>query len=103
MCLIYLVLAFVGPRAALALWWLVDQARFNIVYNSFILPLLGFIFLPVTTIMWTIVWQVAGGISGWGWFWIALALFGDVMAYSPGGYSSNRNKLMMMLRPRGSA
>jgi len=63
MCLIYAVFVFVGPRAGLALWWLVDQARFNVVYNNFFLPLLGFIFLPVTTIVWTIVWQV-GGISG---------------------------------------
>ena len=102
MCLLYAVFLFVGPRAALALWWLVDQSRFNAVYNSFFVPMLGFIFLPVTTIMWTIVWQ-AGGVSGWGWFWVGLALLGDIVAYSPGGYSSNRNRLLTMLRSRGTA
>jgi len=101
MCLIYLVFIFIGPRAALAIWWLVDQSRFNVVYDTFIWPLLGFIFLPVTTIMWTIVWQV-GGVQGWGLFWVGLALVADVLAYQPGGYSSNRNRFVMMLR-RGNA
>ena len=102
MCLIYLVFLFVGPRAGLALWWLLDQTRFNQVYDTFVLPLLGFFFLPVTTIMYTIVWQ-AGGLDGWDWFWMALALIGDIAAFAPGGYSSNRNKLLVMLRSRGGS
>jgi len=102
MCLIYAVFLFVGPRAGLALWWLADQAKFSKVYDTFFLPLLGFIFLPLTTIMWTLVWQV-GGIQGWGWFWIALGLVADIAAFAPGGYSSNRNKLLVMLRSRGGS
>jgi len=101
MCLAYAVFLFVGPRAGLALWWLLDQARFNRVYDSFLLPALGFIFLPVTTIMYTIVWQV-GGLDGWGWFWMVLGFFCDIAAYAPGGYSSNRNKLMVALGRGGS-
>src|SRR4051794_40217858 len=101
MCFIYLVFLFVGPRAGLALWWLLDQARFNLVYDNFVLPLLGFIFMPVTTIMYTIVWR-AGGLDGWGFFWMALAILGDLAAYAPGGYSSNRNKLLVALGRGGS-
>jgi len=100
MCLFYIIFIFVGPRAALAFWWLVDQSRFNVVYNNFFLPFLGFIFLPLTTIMWTLVWQV-GGVNGWSWIWVGLGLVADIAAYGPGGYSSNRNKLLMMLRSRG--
>jgi len=100
-CFLYLILIFVGPRAALALWWLVDQPRFNAIYDSFFVPFLGFLFLPVTTIMWTIVG--AGGVTDWDWFWIGLALLGDLMAYAPGGYSSNRNRVLTMFRPKSAA
>jgi len=103
MCLIYAVFLFVGPRAGLGLWWLVDQARFNRVYDTFIWPALGFIFLPVTTIMWTLVWQSGIGINGWGWLWVGLGLVADIAAYAPGGYSSNRNRLLVMLRSRSGA
>jgi hypothetical protein len=102
MCLIYAVFFFVGPHAGLALWWLLDQSRFNLVYNNFFLPLIGFVFLPVTTIMYTLVWRPTG-LDGWGFFWMALALFGDIAAYAPGGYSSNRNRLMVALRSRGGS
>ena len=91
MCCLFAVLAILGPRAALGLWWLVDQSRFNLVYDTFILPFLGFLFLPVTTIMWTLVW-IPGGINGWNWIWIALGVVADIAGYSGGGYGGYKER-----------
>ncbi len=91
MCCFLTILAFLGPRAALAVWWIVDMTRFNMVYNGFILPFLGFLFLPFTTLMYTLIW-VPTGISGFNWIWIGLAVILDIMAYGGGGYG-NRNRI----------
>lgn len=91
MCCLLTVLLFLGPRAALGLWWLFDMQRFNIVYNTFVLPFLGFLFLPFTTIMYTIVWQPTG-IEGFNWVWIGLAVVLDIASYGGGGYG-NRNRI----------
>ncbi len=91
MCCLLTVLAFLGPRAAVALWWLVDQVRFNTLYNTFIWPLLGFIFLPFTTLMYTIINPIHG-LAGGDWIWIILAVILDIMAYGGGGYG-NRNRM----------
>lgn len=91
MCCLLTVLLFLGPRAALALWWVFDMQRFNIVYNTFVLPFLGFLFLPFTTIMYTLVWQPTG-IEGFNWVWIGLAVVLDIASYGGGGYG-NRNRI----------
>jgi hypothetical protein len=91
MCCLLTVLLFLGPRAALALWWLFDMTRFNVVYNTFLLPFLGFLFLPFTTIMYTLVWQPTG-IEGFNWVWIGLAVVLDIASYGGGGYG-NRNRI----------
>lgn len=91
MCCLLTVFLFLGPRAALALWWLVDMTRFNVVYNNFFLPFLGFLFLPFTTIMYTLVWQPTG-IEGFNWVWIGLAVVLDIASYGGGGYG-NRNRI----------
>ncbi|MDL1894991.1 hypothetical protein FBQ82_01835 [Anaerolineae bacterium CFX7] len=91
MCCLLTVFLFLGPRAALALWWLADMGRFNIVYNTFIMPFLGFLFLPFTTIMYTLVWQ-PNGIEGFNWVWLGLAVVLDIASYTGGGYG-NRNRI----------
>jgi len=92
MCCIFAILVFLGPRAGIALWWLIDPSRWNTVYDTFILPFLGFLFLPWTTLMYTTVWQVAGGVQGWNWVWVGLALLIDIGSYSGSAYG-NRNRI----------
>src|SRR6476646_790035 len=91
MCCIFAVLAFLGPRAGIALWWLLDPTRWNTVYDTFIWPFLGFLVLPWTTLMYTVVWTV-GGINGWAWLWVALGVVADIASYSGSGYG-NRNRI----------
>jgi hypothetical protein len=83
MILLGCLLAFglsVAPRFFLVLAWLFSD-RWNIVWHGdFLVPLLGIIFLPYTTIMFLLVWSPAG-ISGWDWLWIILGVFLDVLHY----------------------
>ena len=78
-CLLVAGFAFL-PRVMLVLAWLFSE-RWPIVWQGdWLVPLLGIIFLPYTTIMYMLVWT-AGGISGWDWLWIILGVFLDVLHY----------------------
>jgi hypothetical protein len=81
MCL-FLTLLFLGPRAAILLWWLIEPLRWSLVFDTFLVPFLGFLFLPWTTLMYVVVG--VGGITEWDWLWMGLALFADVASYAGG-------------------
>jgi hypothetical protein len=74
------------PRIGLALVWIftneVDQA-----YDGWILPLLGLIFLPLTTLVYALLWMPAGGVDGIEWFWVVLAFLVDIGAFGAGARS----------------
>ena len=69
MCCFVAVLFSLGPRAAILVWWLVDQLRWNAAFDSFIWPFLGFLVLPWTTLMYVVVFP--GGIEGFDYVWMA--------------------------------
>lgn len=88
MCCVVSTIFFLGPRAGLLIWWLVNPARFTLVYNNLILPILGTIFLPVTTLTYTFIFNPAfGGPAGLDWLWLAIALIVDLSLYGGGAYS----------------
>ena len=89
MCCFFAALVAFGPRLAILIWWLVDQARWNLAFDSFIWPLLGFIFVPWTTIMYVIVFP--GGVTGFDWVWLGLGILADISSYIGGGYG-NRSR-----------
>lgn len=74
-----------GPRFAFLVYWLIPYGRLKIdaAFSTFIWPLLGLIFLPWTTLMYTLVYGL-GGIVGFDWFWLGLALLADISAYAAG-------------------
>jgi hypothetical protein len=84
MILLGCLLAFgaaVAPRIFLVLAW-IFSARWPLVWGGdFILPLLGILFLPYTTIMYMLVWTPRG-IDGWDWMWIILGLFLDLWKWA---------------------
>jgi len=91
MCCFLTVLLFPGPRVAGILWWIVQPARWNLAFSSWIWPVLGLIFLPWTTLMYVIV--SPGGIVGiWEWLFLILAVIIDIGAYTGGGYG-NRDRM----------
>ncbi len=90
MCCIVTVLLLIGPRAAILVWWLIDSVRWTSVFGSFIWPLLGFLFLPWTTLAYVLV--APGGVAGFDWVWLAIGLIVDIGMYS-GGVYGNRDRL----------
>ena len=91
MCCFFTALVLFGPRLAILIWWLINPARWAAAFTgSFIWPLLGFLFLPWTTIMYVSV--VPGGVVGFDWIWLGLGLLVDISSYVGGGYG-NRDRM----------
>ena len=90
MCCFFTALVFLGPRAGILIWWLINPIRWQATFTNFIWPLLGFIFVPWTTLMYVLV--APGGVIGFDWVWIALAVFADVAMWAGGGIG-NRDRI----------
>jgi hypothetical protein len=73
--------AAIAPRLVLILAWIFSDRWVDVWQGDFLLPLLGIVFLPYTTIMYMLAWTPAG-IEGWDWLWIGLGLFLDFMKWS---------------------
>jgi hypothetical protein len=84
------MLAGLAPRVVLAFMWIVGD-RVNAAFDTFIVPLLGLIFAPYTTIMYVLVWNPVGGVAGWDWVWIALGVVLDLMKW--GLIGNNRREI----------
>ncbi len=80
MCCLFTVLVFLGPRAGILVWWLLQPARWNAAFQGFLMPLLGFIFVPWTTMMYVLVFP--GGVTGFDWLWLGLGLLADIAWWS---------------------
>lgn len=78
-CLL-LIIGLFSPRLLLVILWiftnLVDRA-----FGSFILPLLGLIVAPITTLVYVLVYSPIGGVSGFGWVLVGFAAIADLGAY----------------------
>jgi len=90
MCCLIAILAMLGPRAALFLWWLVDPSRWGLAFNGFLVPFLGFLFFPFTTLVFVALFP--GGIDGLEWLWMGIALALD-LGNTFGGAYGNRGRV----------
>ena len=90
MCCIFTVLLFFGPRLAILIWWLIRPVYVGAAFTNWILPILGWIFLPWTLLMYLIIYP--GGIVGLDWLWLGLGLLADIASYAGGGWG-NRDRL----------
>jgi hypothetical protein len=77
MCCVLALLAFVGPRLVIFLLWLVTSYMSR-AFDMFLLPFLGFLFLPWTTIAWAIAQNEFGGVNGLGLLVVALGFLADI-------------------------
>ncbi len=80
-CLLALLGAF-APRLLFLIIWIARPAYVDAVFDTFILPLLGLIFLPFTTLLWVLLDAPPGGIEGFDIFWIVLAVLMDLSHYA---------------------
>ena len=88
-CLFSLLVAG-APRLALLLLWLFRPERVESAFDGFVVPLLGWVFLPIVTFVYVLI--APQGIQGLDWLWLGLALLADVGVWAAGGYL-NRQRL----------
>jgi hypothetical protein len=81
MCCLVLIASGLGPRIALAVWWIFGE-KVDAAFGSFIWPLLGLLFLPWTTLFYVIAWSAIDGVSGVGWLFVAIGVALDIGTYS---------------------
>jgi hypothetical protein len=81
-------LIFFGPRLAILVWWLIRPVYVDAAFDSVLLMLLAWLFLPWTVLMYLIIYP--GGVVGFDWVILILGIIADVASYS-GGFWGNRN------------
>jgi hypothetical protein len=79
-CLLALLSAF-APRLVFLIVWIARPSYVDAVFDTWILPLLGLIFLPFTTLMWVLLDAPPVGVHGWDWLWIVIAVCIDLGHY----------------------
>jgi hypothetical protein len=69
------------PRLILAgLWWFGDEVEKA--FGPAIIPVLGFLFLPSTTLAYALMWgATSDGVVGWEWIVVALGLLIDLYTW----------------------
>jgi hypothetical protein len=90
MCCIFSTLLLLGPRAGLAIWWFFNPVYFRLVFATWIWPLLGILFAPWTALMYAII--APGGVVGFDWLWLGLAVLADLTTYGGSAYG-NRDRI----------
>jgi hypothetical protein len=80
-CLFVLLAAF-APRLIVIFAWIARPAYFDAVFETWIFPLLGVIFLPFTTMIWLFLDAPPRGVEGFDWLWVILAVLLDLSHYA---------------------
>jgi CDP-diglyceride synthetase len=78
------------PRVAIILLWIFGptvNAAFN---DNFLVPFLGLILVPYTTLSYVLFYWWLGSVEGFTWFFIALAFVGDIGAWTAGARSRRK-------------
>jgi hypothetical protein len=77
-CLLALMAAFF-PRIGFLVLWLARPALVSAAFgSSFLLPVVGIIFLPFTTLFYVLLYHPGIGLYGWDWVWLGLAVLLDI-------------------------
>jgi hypothetical protein len=94
-CLFALLAGFF-PRLALFIVWVARPALVGAAFGTWIVPLLGIIFLPFATLMYVILYTPGSGLTGSEWFWVILAALFDVAHLAAG--IARRRELMQSVQ-----
>lgn len=84
-CCLIAVAGSMVPRLTIVFLWIFTNLV-GAAFSGFILPLLGTIFLPFTTLVYVLSYWIADGDIAWGWVFIFMALFFDIGTYGSGGW-----------------
>jgi hypothetical protein len=83
------LLALITPRLVLLLLWIFTN-YITSVYHNFLLPLLGLIFLPLTTLAYAWSVHTYNGVQGIGVVVVLIAFLIDIGAIGGGGIAGRR-------------
>jgi len=86
---LFLILILAFPRVAIVLLFLFSH-YLDRAFQSILLLILGFIFLPITTLVYA--WMINSGlpVAGINLLWLLIAALVDLGALGGGGYSRRR-------------
>jgi hypothetical protein len=79
-CLLVL-LALISPRLALLALWLFTDLLSR-AFESWVVPALGFLLLPWTTLAYALMWASSDRVNGFEWFIVVLAFLIDLGSYA---------------------
>jgi len=88
-CLVFLI-ALIGPRVVLILTWLMNPPFIMNAYGNWIIPLLGLLFLPITTLAYA--WATTFEPGAWslqGLIVMVIALLIDLGSQGGGAVKAN--------------
>ena len=88
---LFALFAGIFPRLGLFIVWVARPALVNAAFDTWIWPLLGIIFLPLTTLVYTLAYIPHLGVTGLGWFWIFFALLLDIIAWAGSTYGNREH------------
>lgn len=80
-------------RLALLVLWVTTPLVSRVFSGNWVWPLLGLIFLPITSLVYIMVHTLNGSVSGWAWAWVVAAVFADFAAHAAPAASNRRRTL----------
>lgn len=88
-CLLLFVI-LLSPRITLVLMWLFSTYLQRAFHGGFMLPLIGFVFLPLTTIVYA--WELNSGMptEGINLLWLLIAVVIDLGGLGGGAHRQSR-------------
>jgi hypothetical protein len=84
----FTTLILFGPRLGILVWWLINPVYIGAAFESWLLMLLSWLFIPWTVLMYLIIYP--GGIVGFDWVWLILGILADVASYTGGMYGNRK-------------
>ena len=91
MPILLVLLGLLAPRLVLIVTWLLGT--FSGVWQTSIWPVLGFFFLPYTTLAYGIAMAYGGGVQG---IWLVLVILGVFLDLGTSGESARRGRRRQM-------
>jgi len=85
-CLLTGILSL-APRLVLLFMWLFTT-RVSAAFEGFLIPLLGFLFLPFTSLAYVLAWDAQSGVSGAAWLLVLGGLLFDLGTYALSRYAN---------------
>ena len=85
--------ALISPRLALFFVWIFSD-WLSLAFDSWVLPVLGFVLLPWTTLAYAAMWVYGTNeVSGFEWFIVVLAFLIDIGAIGSGNRARSAREI----------